>query len=419
VIRIRQGEELRLRFSNATTAPLTLHWHGVRGPNAMDGVGGLTQEPVPPGGTFEYRFTPPDAGTFLIRTCVPGSTAEATERGLYGILVVEEAEPARVDRDLALVVDDWRLAEDGTLAPFGTGPEAALGQEAALGRLGNWLTVNSRPVPERLELAPGSRVRLRLVNAANTRSMPIRFEGLRAYVIAVDGQPTDTFEPLRATLPFIPGSRYDLLIDLPEEGGQTGSVMAVLGQPQPLVTLATVGEPASKSRPPLSAIAPLASNTRLPPAIRLQDAVRRDVVIAAGRIAPPGRPGARAAVSEGPARPAQTPAPGAPPTGWSINGVPGAATNPPLLRAKRGQPVVLAIINQTPVVQPIHLHGHSFRLLHPFDDGWEPYWLDTMQIPENRTVRIAFHADNPGKWVLSAMVMERFDTGLWTWFEVS
>ncbi len=408
VVRVRQGEEVRLRFVNDLPAPISLHWHGVRGPNAMDGVAGLTQAPVPQGGSFEYRFVPPDAGTFLIRPCIPGGTAEATDRGLYGLLVVEEAEPARVDRDLALVVDDWRLDEAGAPAAFGQGPEASLG------RLGNWLTVNTRPVPDRIELPPGSRVRLRLVNAANARAMPVRFEGLKAYVIAVDGQPTDTFEPLRATLPFIPGSRYDLLVDLPDETGTAGSVMAILGQPTPIITLVTAGEPASRTRPPLPAIAPLAPNTRLPPAIRLQDAVRRDLVIGTGArpAAPAGR---RPAVSEG-AAPA---APSGPPSAWSINGVLGAASNPPLVSVKRGQPVVLAIMNQTPYVQPIHLHGHHFRLLHPFDDGWEPYWLDTMQIPENRTVRIAFHADNPGKWVLGSMVLERFDKGLWTWFEVT
>ena len=65
------------------------------------------------------------------------------------------------------------------------------------------------------------------------------------------------------------------------------------------------------------------------------------------------------------------------------------------------------------------LHGHSFRLLHPLDDGWEPYWLDTVQVPESRTVRIAFVADNPGKWLLASTVMERFDAGLWTWIAVT
>jgi FtsP/CotA-like multicopper oxidase with cupredoxin domain len=65
------------------------------------------------------------------------------------------------------------------------------------------------------------------------------------------------------------------------------------------------------------------------------------------------------------------------------------------------------------------VHGHAFRLLHVADDGWEPYWLDTLQVPEGRTLPLAFVAGNPGKWAISSTVLERFDTGLWTWFEVT
>ncbi|HEX2556557.1 MAG TPA: multicopper oxidase family protein [Microvirga sp.] len=394
VVRIRQGAELRLRLVNETPAPLALHWHGLRGPGAMDGVGGLTQAPVAPGQSFTYRFTPPDAGTFLIRPCVIGGTAEPLERGLSGILVVEETNPPPVDADIAVVIDDWRLAEDGALAPFGAPADAAAG------RLGNWLTANARPVPERIEVAPGSRVRLRLVNAANARAMRVRFDGLKPYVAAVDSTPTDTFEPLRASLPFVPGSRYDLLVDMPEEAGAAGSIVALLGEGIPLVTLATAGEPAGKRRPALPPIGPLPRTARLPPAIRLQNAARKDVVL-------------RTSLKPGQAPPSD-------PRGlWTVNGAPGTAGMPPLLSVKRGSPVVLALVNQTPAPQPFHLHGHAFRLLHPFDDGWEPYWLDTVLIPETKTVRIAFDADNPGKWLLESMVAERFDAGLWTWFEVT
>ena len=90
VLRIKHGQELRLALKNDTALPLSLHLHGVRGPNPMDGVGNLTQEPVTPGGRFDYRLTPPDAGTFLIRPCLPGGSAEPLERGLSGLLVVEE-----------------------------------------------------------------------------------------------------------------------------------------------------------------------------------------------------------------------------------------------------------------------------------------------------------------------------------------
>jgi FtsP/CotA-like multicopper oxidase with cupredoxin domain len=77
------------------------------------------------------------------------------------------------------------------------------------------------------------------------------------------------------------------------------------------------------------------------------------------------------------------------------------------------------VTNRTIWTQVLHLHGHSARLLHPLDDGWEPYWTDTAQIPEGKTLRFAFRAEFPGKWLISSAVTERLDAGLWTWFEVT
>jgi FtsP/CotA-like multicopper oxidase with cupredoxin domain len=311
--------------------------------------------------------------------------------------VVEEREPPAVDQDLALVIDDWRLSDDGTLAAFGNPLEATMS-----GRLGNWLTVNGRGVPHEIKVAPGSRIRLRLANACNARAFALRFDDLRPYVAAVDGQPVDAFEPLRSTLPFAPGNRYDLVLDLPREAGAAGRITALIGAGAPLVSLVTDGDGAR--RPPGGAIAGLPPNKLLPPQIRLQNATRKEIVIAGGARAVPG------------GQPVYT---GDPQKIWTINGAAGSAGAAPLVRVKRGTPVVLTIRNQTPVPQPLHVHGHSFRLLHVADDGWEPYWLDTLQVPEGRSLPIAFLADNPGKWAISSTVLERFDTGLWTWFEVT
>jgi len=384
VVRVKQGADLRLKVRNETALPLSLHFHGVRGPNSMDGVGGLTQESVAPGQTYDYRLTPPDAGTFLIRPCVPGGSAEPQERGLSGLLIVEEANPPQVDQDLALLIDDWGLNDDGSLAPF-----EKSGETAPAGRLGSWLSLNGKPTPQRFEAPPGGRLRLRLANACNARAMRLRFDGLKAYVIGADGQPTSTFEPLRASLPFAPGTRYELLVDLAPEAGTTGAVTAMLGNGLPLLEIATAGE----KRPTLPAIAPLPANTKLPETIKLQNASRKDVVIKGD--------------------------PKAPNAPWTINGAAGKPNGAPLVKVKRGTPVVLTLTNQTAFMQPLHLHGHSVRLLHALDDGWEPYWLDTIQVPENRSVRIAFVPDNPGKWLLASTVLERFDAGLWTWIEVT
>ena len=79
---------------------------------------------------------------------------------------------------------------------------------------------------------------------------------------------------------------------------------------------------------------------------------------------------------------------------------------------------MLALVNATAWPQVLHVHGHDVRLLHPLDDGWEPYWQDTVTVPEGRTLRIAFVADNPGRWLIGSTVLERLDAGLSAWFEV-
>ena len=64
LLRLRQGDELKVRLVNELQQPTVVHWHGLRLPNAMDGVPHLTQMPIEPGAAFDYRFVPPDAGTF-------------------------------------------------------------------------------------------------------------------------------------------------------------------------------------------------------------------------------------------------------------------------------------------------------------------------------------------------------------------
>ena len=115
VLKVKLGEEVLVNFQNDLPQPTTIHWHGVRVPNAMDGVPGVTQDPIPPGGTFTYRFVPKDAGTFWFHPHVRG--AEQVERGLYGVLVVEDTEAHPYHREQVWVLDDWRLGADGQIDP--------------------------------------------------------------------------------------------------------------------------------------------------------------------------------------------------------------------------------------------------------------------------------------------------------------
>src|SRR3954447_975973 len=111
VLRVRRGEELKIRLVNALSFPTSIHWHGVRAPNAMDGTP-LTQALLAPGASFDYRFAPPDAGTFWFHP--PLRTK--LDRNLRGLLIVSETQPVDADRDLALAVDviDSKFHINGT-----------------------------------------------------------------------------------------------------------------------------------------------------------------------------------------------------------------------------------------------------------------------------------------------------------------
>ncbi|MGJ3260788.1 MAG: multicopper oxidase family protein [Rhodospirillales bacterium] len=151
VLRIPRGKPVHVRVDNALSEPTSVHWHGIRIENAMDGVSGFTQAAIEPGQGFDYRFTAPDAGTYWYHS--HHRSWEQVARGLYGPLIVEEDEPVAADHDLLFVADDWLLGDDGQIAGgFGDIHDASHG-----GRMGNWLTVNGETKPTfRVRPAPGS-----------------------------------------------------------------------------------------------------------------------------------------------------------------------------------------------------------------------------------------------------------------------
>jgi len=181
-LRVRQGEPVRITVRNKLDEYTTVHWHGIRLPNAMDGVSGLPQEPIRPGESFVYKFTPPDAGTFWYHP--HADTLQQLGRGLAGALIVEELEPVAVDRDLLWFIEDWRLDGAGRIASgFGNHMKAGMS-----GRIGNTVTINGR-VANFVPVKAGERGRLRLVNAALARIIGLRFGGHQPVVVAHDGQP--------------------------------------------------------------------------------------------------------------------------------------------------------------------------------------------------------------------------------------
>ena len=234
LIEARRGDELEITFTNELDLPTTMHWHGIRNLNAMDGVPGLTQPAVEPGETFIYRFPLKDAGTFWYHAHNKGW--EQLARGLYGPLIVHEAEaePDNAPRDILLMADDWRLDDDYQIHEDSLG---SLMDWSHQGRLGNWLTINGASLPD--IQVPSGKVRLRLVNAANARSLTFQLgAGADAEIVALDAAPCTPFKADGFRI--APAQRVDLIADLPEgatslfelSGGQPFEAARLIATPQ-------------------------------------------------------------------------------------------------------------------------------------------------------------------------------------------
>lgn len=171
ILRVREAATITVNFHNATPMPTSVHWHGIRLDNRYDGVPGVTQEPVEPGESFQYRIHFPDPGIYWYHPHHREDVQQ--EMGLYGNLLVDPLAADHygpVNREETLVLDDILLGEDD-LVPFGR--ESS--NYALMGRFGNRTLVNGEPEWE-MEVARGEVVRFFLTNVANTRTFNVSFE---------------------------------------------------------------------------------------------------------------------------------------------------------------------------------------------------------------------------------------------------
>jgi FtsP/CotA-like multicopper oxidase with cupredoxin domain len=397
-IRARQGERLRVVLENRLPQETTVHWHGVRVPNAMDGVPHLTQAPVPPGGRFVYEFDLPDAGSYWYHSHL--HSAEQLERGLYGTLVVEEAQPVPVDRELTWVLDDWQLLRDGRLnESFGNTHDMA-----HAGRIGNVVNVNGVVAPQ-IAVRAGERLRLRLLNAANARIFALQFDGHRPQVIALDGQPVAAHEPARGRVVLAPGMRCDLLLDAVGQAGQRFAVGDVFSAraAYDLLHLVYGSEPLParpQSGPVILPPNPLAEPD-VPAAQVHEVRFEGGMMGTLHRALLDGRPtDMMGLLRAGKA--------------WAVNGaVADGHRMEPMLTLPRGSSHVLRMRNDTRWFHPIHLHGHTFRVLARNGRATaHREWQDTVLMAPQEQVDIAFVADNPGDWMFHCHVLEHQEGGM-------
>ena len=385
----RKGDILEVEFVNQLDQPTTIHWHGIRNLNEMDGVPDLTQAAVEPGERFIYRFPLKDAGSFWYHA--HNRTFEQVARGLYGPLIVTEETDWNETRDILLLADDWRLDEDYQLddASFGNLHDWSHG-----GRLGNWLTINGSSQPE-ISVPASGPVRLRLMNAANARVLSFQLAQKQLMqIISLDGAPCSPFEI--ETLRLGPAQRADILI--PDSAVLT-SLLEVTASP---------GFQAARFKQQITT-SPALDPINPDPWYSFPDTSKARIVDihmqggAMGNLS--------SAVFEGQERSLRDLAINDQKF-WAFNGQVGGYDHL-LAELNRGDVTVLRVFNDTRWEHTMHLHGHHFWVnSREFGADVRPVLRDTYLMAPGETAELVFVADNPGLWLFHCHMLEHHAGGM-------
>ncbi len=277
------------------------------------------------------------------------------DAGLYGALIVAEPAPPPVDQDHVLIFD-WRQK----------------GNDAA-----RRYTVNGASSLD-ISVRANERLRLRFINATTAQAMNARIENHRVMVMALDGEPAEPFASSEGRVVLGPGNRADVFIDATLGPNRVAPIVFTPEGGEPPAVRLVYGDASARSTAP-GEPAPLPANP-LPERMNFSRALRVTLPLEGSRAPPAHAPQV-------------------------------------LFTAERGRTVVMALDNRNDAPHVVHLRGHHFRLLDRLDDGWKPYWLDTVPVAGRQTTRIAFVADNPGRWLIENRALNGPGESE-SWFEV-
>ncbi len=371
-LRVTQGDRVRVTLVNHLPGATSIHWHGIRVPNAVDGVAGITQDAVRPGASYVYEFIATDVGTYWYHS--HQDTSRQIPRGLFGSIVVEARGGVVLRaRDYSLMIHT--LPDTKTVAVNGS-------------------------TNLHLDAAPGDTVRLRLINAVSPQfdGMPVMpvLLGAPYTVSALDGHDLNGPQELGPQrIPLGMGQRADLVFKMPA----IGSVRLIgISGPTPVLPLLER----------MSAAAVTIGDGPAPAAVNV-DALRRfdltsygvpsqDSVADAGsydvnqQIVIAGSPMFRNGSFE-----------------LALLFNRHASPYVPPIHVHEGQLVRLHIVSATTsdTWHPIHIHGHIFSVLakNGVRLSGSPVHLDTILVGPRETWDLAFRADNPGVWMLHCHVL--------------
>jgi FtsP/CotA-like multicopper oxidase with cupredoxin domain len=405
LLRARTGDLLKVTVANDTPMHTSIHWHGVALRNDMDGVPGLTQQPIPSAGSFTYAFTVPDPGTYFYH---PHDIQ--LDRGLYGVLVVDDPhEPGRYDQEWILVLDDWTDGVKGsgrtpdqvlaglTAATSTSGSGTSTGgmdgmdgmgmdgmngmgmgsmgegaQSPILGGAGDvvypYYLANGRipDAPYTFTAKPRQKARIRIVNAGSDTAFRVALTGHELTVTHTDGYPVVpvTTDALIVGM----GERYDLEVTLAD--GLFPLVALAEGKEGEALAMVRTG-----------------SGTPPKPPFQPKELDRRVLVGSTLTAAESAR-----LTSKSPDRTHTLDLGGTmSPYVWTINGKSYPNTAPLIVR--QGERVRLRMVNRTMMFHPLHVHGHTFALT---GTGARK---DTVIVKPMQTLEVDLDATNPGQWM--------------------
>jgi FtsP/CotA-like multicopper oxidase with cupredoxin domain len=389
-IRYNRGDRFRVLVENTLNQPTCLHWHGLVDPNLEDGVPNVTQAPIGPGDALYYEFDLKQAGTFWYHS----HFGLQEQQGLSGPLIIEDPnEPQAYDEDLVVMlgdVIDIPVADviprirNGTLQVSVSDPYTL--PNGAPFRIdvpytGYLLNGQTPDAPWGHALRAGSRARLRLINGSGSSFFRIAIDGLPLTLIAADGDPV---EPLVVdNLVIGTAQRYDVLVTLPEGGSYTLHAAALGDDKQAIGVLHTpdAAPAANRERAKFAGKALQLSDLQAPSATTPPDGPHKAFEV----------------ILSGDMRNYL----------WEMNGqvwpepfaaFAGDHAEETYYDVAFGEVVRFDLVNRTPMAHPMHLHGHSFRVLVDGADPARAPLRDTFVAWPNGRVTIEVVAYNPGKW---------------------
>ena len=373
MLEAKLGDHIVVHFRNSLPDPTTIHWHGIRVPNASDGTP-VAQVVIAPGATYDYAFDANDAGLFWYHPHVDGE--RQIERGLYAPIRIRGGVEPDVAADRVFVLDDVKLEATGQLSTVTDN------LDIMLGRQGNVLLVNGR-ADSSVDVATGTRERWRFVNSANGRYFNLDLPGHSFRVIGWDGGMLPTPYETESLL-IAPGERYEVLVEIASDTTLRNTYYD-RGHNIPNngpVDLMTVRLGANgRAMAPLPAnwgeVTPIPVDASTP---RKRFELREE----------------ETGLSE---------------PQFSINNEKYPNVTP--LAGRPGDVAIWEIVNMTEMDHPFHLHGMSFQIL---DDAGLAVprvgWKDTVNVPQMKTVRIAVTYGPAGRWMYHCHILEHAERGM-------